>query len=78
MKLYRWTFEEDKAFIAFIEFISIAKTDPMYGKSSVKEWPAFSEKKSFWDDGAKHIKYSTSSNILLSSKFVRFLNVYEM
>ena len=35
-----------------MEFISIAKTDPNYGKSSVKEWPAFSEKNSFWDDGA--------------------------
>ncbi len=59
---------------AFIEFISIAKTDPKYGKSSVAEWPAFSEKNSFWDDGANHIKHSTSSNILLSSKFVTFLH----
>ena len=49
VKLHRWTFEEDKA---FIELISIAKSDPKYGKSSFKEWPAFSEKNSFWDDGA--------------------------
>ena len=49
VKLHRWTFEEDKA---YMEFISIAKTDPKYGKSSVKEWPAFSGKNSFWDDGA--------------------------
>ena len=48
VKLHRWTFKEDKA---FMEFVSIAKMDPKYGKSSVKEWPAFSEN-SFWDDGA--------------------------
>ena len=53
VKLHKWSFEEDKA---FIEFMSIAKTDPKYGKSYVKEWPAFSEKNSFWDDGGKHIK----------------------
>ncbi|CAB3978709.1 Hypothetical predicted protein [Paramuricea clavata] len=40
--------------------------DPKYGKNSVGEWPAFSEKNIFWSDGAKHIQCSTSSNILLS------------
>ena len=68
MKNHKWTFEEDKA---FVEFISIAKTDPVYGQrtSAVGQWPGFSEKNCFWSDGAKHIQHSTSSNILLSSKF---------
>jgi hypothetical protein len=72
VKHHKWTFDEDKA---FVEFISVAKTDPKYGKSYVGEWPAFSEKNSFWSDGAKHIQCSTSPNILLSGKFVRFFIV---
>ena len=68
MKNHKWTFDEDKA---FVEFISIAKTDPVYGQrtSAVGQWPAFSEKNCFSSDGAKHIQHSTSSKILLSSKF---------
>ena len=54
-----------------MEFISIAKTDPMYGQSTsaVEQWPGFSEKNCFWSDGAKHIQDSNASNILLSSKY---------
>ena len=69
MKNHKWTFEEDKA---FVEFTSIAKTDPVYGQhtSAVGQWPGFSEKNCFWSDGAKHIQHSTS-NILLPSKFFK-------
>jgi hypothetical protein len=70
VKHHKWTFNEDKA---FIEFISIAKTDPKYGQftTSVPEWPGYKEKNSFWSDGAKHIQCSTGSNILLTSKYFR-------
>ena len=53
MKNHNWTSDEDKA---FVEFISIAKADPVYGQhtSSVGQWPGFSEKDCFWSDGAKH------------------------
>lgn len=66
VKHHKWTFEKDKA---LIEFISIAKTDPKYGHSasSAHQWPGFKQNNSFWSDGAKHIKCSTSSNILLTN-----------
>jgi hypothetical protein len=67
VKQHKWTFEENKA---FIEFISIARTDPKYGEMLTSvEWPGFKDKNSFWADGAKHIQCSTSSNIVLSSEF---------
>ena len=71
VKHHKWTFEENKA---FIEFISIAKTDPKYGqRSAVQEWPSFSYNNKFWDDAARHIQCSTFSNILLSSKLTKHL-----
>lgn len=76
VKHHKWTFEEDKA---LIEFISIAKTDPKYGHSasSAHQWPGFKQNNSFWSDGAKHIKCSTSSNILLTNSRLRSrVNMY--
>ena len=58
-----------------MEFISIAKTDPKYGKSSVKESPAFSEKNScFWDDGAN--QHSTVMDSVTKTYYICTISVY--
>lgn len=67
VKRHNWTEAEDRA---LVEFVSVSTTDPTYNwsPSSGSNWPAFSAGHRFWTDCAKHIKCSTKSNILLTSK----------
>ena len=64
MKVHRWTFEEERA---LTEFLGLAKTSPDYGLSG-KEWPSLRHNHQLWTDAALHIRESTSSNMLLTSK----------
>ena len=65
MKVHRWTFEEERA---LTEFVGLAKTSPEY-ELGEKEWPSFRQNHKLWTDAALHIKESTSSNMLLTSKY---------
>ena len=64
MKVHRWTFQEERA---LTEFIGLVKTNPDYGLST-KVWPSLRHTHQLWTDAALHIKESTSSNVLLTSK----------
>ena len=49
------------------QFIGLVKSNPDYGLST-KEWPSLRHTHHLWTDAALHIKESTSSNVLLTSK----------
>ena len=64
MKVHKWTFQEERA---LTEFIGLVMSNPDYGLSA-KEWPSLRHTHHLWTDAALHIKESTSSNVLLTSK----------
>lgn len=71
-KVYKWTFQEERA---RTEFLGLAKISPEYGLSC-NEWPSFRHENKLWKDAALHIRDSTFSNILLTSKHKSHLFLY--
>ena len=68
MRYHRWSIDEDKA---LVEFLSIARTDPGYNWiANDIQWPSFGVTSMFWRDASKHIRESTASTFLLSSKSI--------
>lgn len=71
VRLHRWTFYEERA---LVEFVGLASMDAKYGLSTSEcIWPAFRPGHTFWADAAKHIQASTSSSVVLSSKWNNFI-----
>ncbi len=51
-----------------VEFVGLASMDLKYGISRNTQWPAFRSGHHFWSDAAQHIKFSTSSSVILNSE----------
>ena len=66
VRIHKWSFHEERA---LVEFVGLAKMDPRYGIPSKTQWPAFRAIHQFWTDTALHIRGSTCSSVLLTSKF---------
>ena len=65
MRIHKWSFHEERA---LVEFVGLAKMDPRYGIPIKTQWPAFRAVHQFWTDTALHIRESTCSSVLLTSK----------